>query len=892
MQFGSFSSHKDAKGQRFVCFSDLNVRKRIFFLLFISQLSFSQSQKISLEDKIYNAVDAFVANPNDENLKKLEVFEKNISTALDVTKSKSELLAFVILQCNKAYFENQFGLTKKAIKSYEKAWQLYQKNKLSNYDIIESCLKPLGNLYTVMGDYENAENTIKQYYYIANLEKNQEQKYAAILNLSNVYQNTGRVVEAIDVLEKTLQTEKLSSVQKGILYTNLGNNYFLSRESYFIVKMSPYQKAEEAYKKAIALLQSEKKQSQPLSNAYRNLAKIKATENEFEKAKALMEQSRDLFFQIPNSEPRKQAQLYYDIALLDFQSSNFGESQVNIKAVFSVLIPNYSSVKSILPDKKSLYAETVLLDALDLQAELFVAQNQPKKALESYDLAFHIEALFQSMLVYENSKIINHIRNRNRTEKCIDIYYSLYQKEPKVSYLEAAFVLAEKSKSAVLKQSLLNSKNQSREEKLIVEQMQNWITVILKEQQKLDNADISKINEAIQKQNELMLLLKSKTSKKITSSGELNIADLYSKLEANQSMMMEYFAGSGKMYFFIIENKKIRLDFLYISESIPDFIQYFKDSDAISNNPVQFNSDAFTTFSLLKFPKKVGYKKLIIIPDGILTLLPFEALITEKSSTTNFAEMKFLLYDYAIGYSNSAYFYLNSIPFQHRKENVLGIFPVFEKTNLELAFSKKEREKIESKFDGMYLENGKATFKSLQQNASHYSILHLSTHASSGDLVTPASIKFYDQEIVYSELYHLDMNPDLVVLSACETGIGKFYKAEGALSIARGFQFAGAQNLLFSLWKVNDYTTSVFMDKFYSNIKKGKSYFESTHQAKLDYLADEEIPNAKKSPYYWSSFVYYGTLDKKESGNYLIWIWIAAALIGIAILWKFIRKRK
>ena len=855
-------------------------RKIIILFLLSIQLTFGQNT--SLEDKIYTAVDVFVAHPNAKSLEKLETAEATFSP-----KTKPELLAFVILQCNKAYYENQFGYTQKAIKSYEKAWQLYQKNKLSNYDIIESCLKPLGNLYTVMGDYDNAENTIKQYYYISNLEKNSSQKYAAILNLSNVYQNTGRVVEAIDVLEKTLQTEKLTNVQKGNVWNNLGTNQLLQNQ---------LSSSKKSFQNSIQLLKNDASQSKTLSNAYRNLAKIEANENHFEKAKELMEQSRDLFFLDPKTEPRLQAQLYYDIALLDFQRANFAESQVNIKAVFSLLITNYAQSKSLLPNKKTVYAETVLLDALDLQAELFVAQNQPKKALESYDVAFHIEALFQSMLVYENSKIINQIRNRNRTEKCLDIYYSLYRKELKVGYLEAAFLLAEKSKSAVLKQSLLNSKNQSREEKLIVEQMQNWATVILKEQQKLDAADISKINQAIKKQNELMLLLKSKEILQFKSSRELDITELYSKLEKDNAVMMEYFAGKDNLYAFTLENKSMQLR--CISENFKEdsvvlgFLSFFKESNSIVENPKKFNHYAKVVYRLLQLPKSKSNKNLIIIPDGILSLLPFEALITERSSTSNFSKMHFLLNDYAIGYSNSADFYLNAIPFQRKKETVLGIFPVFEKTNLELTFSKNEQQKIQSYFNGMYFENEKATFENFKKNALNYSVIHLSTHASSGDLVTPASIKFYDQDVLYSEMYQLDMNPDLVVLSACETGIGKLYKSEGTMSIARGFQFAGAQNLLFSLWKVNDFTTSVLMDKFYANIKKGSSYFESINQSKRDYLADESIPNAKKSPYYWSSFVYYGTLDKKESSNYWVWISVAVGLIGLVLLWKFIRNRK
>ena len=167
----------------------------------------------------------------------------------------------------------------------------------------------------------------------------------------------------------------------------------------------------------------------------------------------------------------------------------------------------------------------------------------------------------------------------------------------------------------------------------------------------------------------------------------------------------------------------------------------------------------------------------------------------------------------------------------------------------------------------------------------------MSTHASSGDNETPASIKFYDQEILYSELYNLNINPDLVVLSACETGIGKLYKSEGAMSIARGFQFAGAQNLLFSLWKVNDYTTSIFMEKFYENIKKGSSYFDANYQAKLDFLADKTVSNAKKSPYYWSSFVYYGALETEtKSPNYIFYGIGLLILIGLFLFFNRYRK--
>ena len=108
---------------------------------------------------------------------------------------------------------------------------------------------------------------------MAAMEQNEQQKYAAILNLSNVYQNTGRVNDAIDLLKKTLKTEKLTSTQKGILLNNLGTNYMLSGKG-LNSNVNPNQLAEKSFLASVSLLKNDKKQSETLANAYRNLAKI------------------------------------------------------------------------------------------------------------------------------------------------------------------------------------------------------------------------------------------------------------------------------------------------------------------------------------------------------------------------------------------------------------------------------------------------------------------------------------------------------------------------------------------------------------------------------------------------------------------------------------------
>ncbi|MFM2369759.1 MAG: hypothetical protein RL619_2072, partial [Bacteroidota bacterium] len=126
--------------------------KPIFFFLLFTTLTIFGQKALTQEDKIYHTIDVFVANPSAENLQNLTKNEKEFYKNPKL-KSKNELLALVVLNCNIAFYNNQFGNTNQAISSYEKAWQLYQKNNPDtsgqDYDIIEYCLKPLGNLYTI-----------------------------------------------------------------------------------------------------------------------------------------------------------------------------------------------------------------------------------------------------------------------------------------------------------------------------------------------------------------------------------------------------------------------------------------------------------------------------------------------------------------------------------------------------------------------------------------------------------------------------------------------------------------------------------------------------------------------------------------------------------------------
>ncbi len=106
-----------------------------------------------------------------------------------------------------------------------------------------------------------------------------------------------------------------------------------------------------------------------------------------------------------------------------------------------------------------------------------------------------------------------------------------------------------------------------------------------------------------------------------------------------------------------------------------------------------------------------------------------------------------------------------------------------------------------------------------------------------------------------NDIFNLEMPAELVVLSACETGIGEEIRGEGLVSLTRGFMYAGAKRVVVSLWSVEDNSTSELMQNYYRKmLEKGKNPVESMRESQLEMLSSEE----RKAPYYWAPFVVQG----------------------------------
>jgi CHAT domain-containing protein len=460
-----------------------------------------------------------------------------------------------------------------------------------------------------------------------------------------------------------------------------------------------------------------------------------------------------------------------------------------------------------------------------------------------------------------------------------------------------AFQYSENNKASIIKEMNLKKirLQQFPNDSLLAKELhllktQEYYTGLLIKEQ-LGTNKASAVNHLSEKLSVISLQLKTlKTaiSKKYPEGNKsYTLESFQSKLAKDKAVLVAYFFGKNTLYQFVISEKDIAIEGIQLTEeikkSIVSFIHLFNSASIINNDINNYTNQAFTIFKLLYFNKLSPHENVVIIPDGLLNFIPFEALLTSKTTTTSFSKMPFVIKSQHITYNSSATLYLTENQ-EHKNKDLLGFFPVFENTNQKLTYSIDEAEVIKEKMNSDIFMNSKASKINFLKNASKYGILHLSTHASSGDFINPANISCYDDVIILNELYSLDLKPDLVVLSACETGIGTLYKGEGAMSIARGFQYAGAENLLFSLWQINDLSTSQIMQSFYENYNTSESAYLANHQSKIDYLENEAISNVKKSPYYWSAFVYYGTLEPAESDNAIFYIIFSIFIASIVLL--------
>ena len=379
--------------------------------------------------------------------------------------------------------------------------------------------------------------------------------------------------------------------------------------------------------------------------------------------------------------------------------------------------------------------------------------------------------------------------------------------------------------------------------------------------------------------------------------------------------ILSYFLGEEKGYIFTISATDYQVHEIENSTAVRELVadfNYYLEDPAERKNYLKAGYELFKILLQKPLGKAGSVDSLVIIPDDILTTLPFEALLTEAvPPNAQFADLPYLLMDYDISYHFSATLWMHSRQQKEKKTNLpdssfIGFAPVYrylaeakedeafltehyhegntlaEVVRGENCLVLKHSETEVNNIAGLFTQSGATAVKILlhaeasEQNfrktSTAYKYIHVAAHGIvneqhpelSGILFSPNEDVQDAQEgnsntpvtnglLCIADVYSLQLNAELVVLSCCETGIGKLAKGEGMIALNRGFLYAGASKVVYTLFKVPDAASAQLMQLFYEEILKGADYAAALRQAKLALIRSGEARPVK-----WAGFLLVG----------------------------------
>lgn len=406
------------------------------------------------------------------------------------------------------------------------------------------------------------------------------------------------------------------------------------------------------------------------------------------------------------------------------------------------------------------------------------------------------------------------------------------------------------------------------------------------------------------------------------------ISDIQMMLMEEQ-VLLQYIKSDSNLYVFVISEDSACLTSLPLSTDLNHLIDqyregiygyYTRNQKSPETLHKQYNRTAYQLYTSLLHPlQPILTHNLLIIPDAELAYVPFGALLTQPYDSSQIeSEPAYLLKTHQISYGLSATMLMQMnqkkvSPTHH----LLALAPSFSGPELlgeeslrsasrdylgPLLFNQKEAQTIAHQFGGQTLLDSAATKGSFLSMAPDFRILHLSTHG----FVDPAnsqysflafhgpadSIRLGNQiqqgvsGLYLADLHHLTLQAEMVVLSACETGLGELRLGEGIASLASGFAFAGAKSIITTLWSVNDKATSDLMQTFYQHLSEGLPKNKALRKAQLAAIEKGQ------APFFWAGFVPLGDMRPIIQTTSLLWylfLILLASMFGM-LGWKN-RKR-
>lgn len=535
-------------------------------------------------------------------------------------------------------------------------------------------------------------------------------------------------------------------------------------------------------------------------------------------------------------------------------------------------------------------------------------QGHLEQALATLLLADYVVDLMRVEHLDAESKLFWRKKVHPIYEEGLSICYTLRD-------AEQAYYFMEKSKAVLLLDALMEMDTRKWIDPDLADQEMNLNQQLIELRQALQLApddsgirrkildaqnQLQAIREEVRKQHPEYYDLRYKTA-------QLPLEEFDQNLKAGTASI-HFFWGESSIYVLSLWEgtpKLFQMETAKVKPLLLEYLTYFEGAREILERPTNYQLTAHQLYQTLVEPVIGGLKeeRLILMPDGLLHNLPFEALITMVQAEASIGEWSYLQNQYQLSYAYSATILAKQMesgatPKESSGEEILALAPFADAGNEHwgpLSYSDDELKDISRLgLAGSYKMGKEANYNYFLDEAANFGVLHLSTHAAVNAKEGEPFIDFNGRRLYLRDLYRLHLPVDLVVLSACQTNLGELKRGEGVMSLNRGFTYAGARSLVSSLWNVNDRATAQIFGQFYGRLKEGDSKAQALHVAKRAYLSSVDLPDVEKSPYYWAGFIHYGedsALVLRRSASTGKWLLLAGlGLACLFLIWRFMPK--
>ena len=663
------------------------------------------------------------------------------------------------------------------------------------------------------------------------------------LYVSLVKKEQSKQDEHIKFLKKTLEIAKFSESKHDELVAYLK----------LAIACNRYKKFDEA----LTVIEASKNINETFFNASRfSIEVLEATVNE---AKGNNEKARQVLvntFQklLPKDKKIQSLKKIKYTDFKNFNSSTFLRNTVNAAAIYFLLYEKTKNKEDLV------VSNTLYFLASDMFTE-FYQKGKYNASLKTFNQEIASGLLKTQLLINPNDQqkiksILNRIEN-NASQHLWNVFESKNSQQLKIPA------------------SLIRNLNELVFERNTIEQQ------------------LELSNETKQLKNELAVLdkkiaqVKAKISQKDPSfetfkSANFSIDNVQKKLKKDQ-VIIKYIVTNKKVYAYSIQQDDIKMVEIGDTPELNTLVKnHLANINSIQSHYIKTGKKLYDK-CINPLIQSSSTSKIIFIPEDFLTALAFETLVDKKG------RLCIEKHQPSYAYSLKLWEILKDKKSIYRDNQFVSFAPNYPKVPSEtqmrglrradlfdLAEAKKEAKKISDLLDGKLYLNEEANRTNFLQATTDFSLHHLAMHSVVEEDYTKSSLVFSgNQKVLFDELYQLNFPSDLVVLSACNTGIGAMESGEGMMSLSRALTYSGVKSSVYSLWQVPDKETSEIMIAFYENLKEGQSKDEALANAKRDFIQNNPMKN---HPFYWAGFVVNGDVSPIVT-NYF-WLKIVG---GIAI---------